>query len=406
MTSVEATVIRRSTGCVDSYPCWDNEMHKKYKLKQYKDDADLRQLNRNESDKIQKEYNEKINPSVNPDGQSKLEQNLSRVIADLASKIPDKEAKRFLTIGSTTNPKIPQSLEIESINAEKRQALIDEELGVAPLVNEDLLRELLGEQLRGIQKEAMTESKLEEGYRKIVKTLPNLSKQAIKNQQLEIASKKAFELQQAQAALEHEEESKMPVESDNSNYLQLKLNPARTEFNLSDLLGVSSSDTESISSFGTTAQQSSMTGIDEQLDFGDMNILPTPKSLIESILSHLKEATDNTINGIKYRVNTRSISYYDPNKKDKAGKSININIKDTDKNGLQALLNRIRGTAVSTNPMTPAVGLKSKTTNWYKNRFQILKGEILANNDNPSIIAELKEVSKVLHSKGLLDSHL
>lgn len=53
-----------------------------------------------------------------------------------------------------------------------------------------------------------------------------------------------------------------------------------------------------------------------------------------------------------------------------------------------------------------SAGLKPMTIAQLKSRFNILKGEILASNDNPEIIAEIKHITKKLHEKGLLHKSL
>ena len=63
---------------------------------------------------------------------------------------------------------------------------------------------------------------------------------------------------------------------------------------------------------------------------------------------------------------------------------------------------------VNKNSPMAGSGLKSnkKSLNNLKNRFKILKGEVMAGNDNPKLISELKDIIKILHDKGHLNKSL
>lgn len=59
------------------------------------------------------------------------------------------------------------------------------------------------------------------------------------------------------------------------------------------------------------------------------------------------------------------------------------------------------------NSRMSAQGIKiPKSKSALINRFNLLKGQICSGNDNPTVVTEIKAISKELYNKGMLDKHL
>ena len=402
------------TGNVDTYPCWDNKIHKELKLKNYATNVDSRLINL------------KMNKDANLDFNNRYFPPKSQGIPTIKSLVDEREleikASKHGIINNNIytyteqyiqSKNIPPNLskkqfdlvvkDIENgfntsytknayskneIETAVKQTLKDLERGV---INQSIADknksniQSYNQEIEEANKRAIDEYKegLLMGYEDSmtalnIKRMKEAEKQASRRIILDdIANAEEEEQKAAYVApigipasrIEEEEQSSSASSSKHSS-------PAHSTH----------------SSFASTYAQSSMTGSPKKrspMSTTKASNEPSAKALKDELTKEIEESGEQTKNGITLIIHNKKLQKV---------------IKSSE--GKQTYVAPLKTDLLTFSEFTSA-GIKiKKSKNALINRFNILRGELLSGNDNPKIIKEIKTLSKKLYEMKLLDKHL
>lgn len=381
------------TGNVDSYAAWNNEIHKELKMKYYEEDNENRIDNNELTKKLNEEYNSRAFPVKYPTGQTpeellKQEDILNKI--ELRNKLPEIKQIQAKIINEVAkyNKEFANTLN-NRLNALYNKNVKDYESEVKRL-NDEMSKEdvdtLLKKSLSYTTKDINTRN-------------DNLNEFNVlyeKNKQLEQEAKKNNNIAFEQQDIENIEEKADAPKRRSSNESNL------TNYNPEELKIPDKSETL-FDKIGTTGYTNSKEYI--PYIFNELNNLKNKEITFKDGNELIKILVHgNNIWFIKNGVNTvYSTKQIKKNRNVTALKSAISNYVSQNKNN------------VSDKNVQKASGLKvgvktSKKVNkkdieHYKSRFLILKGQILAGNDNKMVVDELKTVIKILDANKLLNKN-
>jgi len=426
------------TGNVDTYPCWDNKIHKELKLKNYATNVDSRLINLKMTKDANLDFNNRYFPIKSPG------------IPTIASLVAEKELTKKAT-------------EHKLINKEKiyayAQSYIQKE-GIPPNLSKtqfDLVVKDIENGLQGFFKDTYTKNKYSKNEIETVvkQTLKDLERGVINqsisdkiknniesyNFEIEEANKRATDEYKNNLLIEHEnsmsalnnkrmreaeKEAKQKIDLDNlaqSEELEQKAAYiAPNGVRASNIEEEEQSEYSTQSSSASTHVQTSMAGttITEE---------HIPSMSEKEFKQHIKnktlEQTKNELFEIYKSRGSKPLKsgeyelYFSDTGKTVTFKPSNSNTKTpASKHVLETFLEDYTKPTKRNIQLHPNVneelfsefasaGIKiPKSKNAIVNRFNILRGEIESGNDNPKIISEIKHLSKKLYQMGLLNKHL
>ena len=444
------------SGNVDSYPSWNNEIHKRLKLKHYLDDVDTRLINRELIKEMNEDYNDRYNPPKYPAGtnlntiveEMKLQEKLKGTPYDQTQK------SKFYGVANEAVPALREAMK-KSEHKESSQMAEEEKLShlYASKMNqqdkakvEDALDDIIIQIEREHEKslnmdnreklmQAVKDFNLKTEQDNLLNITEYLEEKAAPRLAVPQAQQKNLTEKKSWADLEEEEEEKLkaPYSAEEISEAQIRKKPtSRSIFNTISGFINSQPGTEINLKDDITIYKTETGGL-KYWDTDKKKLLVLNANVKKPILTKILGAIDNSPK--KYEetkmdlgkdiynlLNNKKINDYDViNKSDNHYYKIHtfqdggIQIyKHGSYGSLQPIYNPSLGLlknikmVLSERFPHSATGFKSqkKNTSWFKNRFNVLKGEIECGNDNPAVIKEITEISKILYSKGLLNSHL
>lgn len=348
------------TSCIDSYPCWNNEIHKKLKLKHYADDCDDRLVNLELIKDMNIDYNNRYFPPKYPQGS-----NLGTLLEErkLYEKLAE-PAKVANVFNSTVEPE-----RFKSSNLDKG--------------GESKSKKIAKEILNNIIDKGISDSEMSE--------MSKINKK--RTEQV----KKDFNVQVDRDNLELEEKE------------ELEKSPHSSPKSIS-----STESTEALTTLYPGTSIADEAEVKEEDKYPKYNT----RTQIESEL--LKIYNKNDKKPLKIENEGKppyELIFYKSSKSDKMLPQITqsdgtilkgSNLHKSHIENFKKHFIKEDEIGESKYEYMTSSGLKKskKTKSWLINRFNILKGEILCSNDNPAIIKELKDITKQLYDMGLLNKHL
>ena len=371
---------RKLTHNIDSYPCWDNEIHKKLKMKYYSDNCDERLVNLELNKELNQDFNDRYFPPKYPTGST------------LQTLVDEKKLYEKLA-----EPAKVANVFNSNVQPEKFKSSSEEKMPLeysAPIERKPISLENKMRSARDVAREVTSSS-----INTALNSMANLNKQRTEE------AKKKFNVKIDRLNIEEEEKQSPP--------------------------SIASHSTEEFSPTGseTTRQHSSLypgttvigehppifeVGEEESSKPEKKQSKITKDQAINKLNNYWKMNNEQSLKIPNYEISFRK-STKDNTKEVPVLKAYNmpgklIQKKEMAVNTLREFINEYEKehNILEAHQEFASAGLKQKkkTNAWLKNRFEILKGEILASNDNPLIIKEIKQVSKELYNRGLLNKCL
>jgi hypothetical protein len=394
------------TGNIDSYAAWNNDIHKELKMKYYVEDINERIENDDLTKQLNEDYNNRNFPPKYPAGQ-----NINELIKEeeLQHKIELRNKNPVINAKIPAEQLIPTKSEITTkknmiktvLNNELHDLFKESKEKVPEIVLDKVVDNIFNEFIdEGIKKKedsikSFVNDIVNNATKNITRKAVNLEKFNVlydKNKKLEDQAKKNNDLAFKQQKIEQ-------IEDD----MEEKAPPKRRYSDSSEYTMGTNTDIMS-------TQQNTVKGA----IFGKFNDYTNAEEYIPYIYNELSKIKGNKFENIsntgKKRILTREENKLIFNDDGKITEfNINSNKKQTNVSSLKNFMKKIIQS--STSIMQPNAGLRSKkskkakkmTIEQYKNRFLILKGEVLSGNDNPDVVKELKAVIKILDANKLLN---
>jgi hypothetical protein len=413
---------RRLTGNVSTYPNWINEIHKDLMLQYYKDDVDEKDINLKLSKIINQDFNDRYFPAKYPLGQS-LEDRIKE--EELRAKIELRDKK----------PEIKEiaSKDIENpINKEDLKNMIEESVS-------NNLGSALSKGVETLAKQIEQQQHPLEEYESL--DIKEIAK-AEKDKKAEEQARLQLNLMEEQNMIQNEIEGKPPANSYNFELNTPPISPTPSEApseapteaptvtssedllnNNKELLNITSHILHNVYNFYnekvthegenvfkykayTKANFQKIRTEFRKLALGDTNDYKlTSKNGSSTIVIKTNTADNKIISFVNIDKNGKEHSRLIPSKPTDSNidKKLYEDMYDFIHKGVEE--NHFYINSDKKNEMK-ATGIKNisskKTLNWMRNRFQILKGEVLAGNDNPNVVAEIKQLISELQKQGQL----
>lgn len=419
---------RRLTGNVSTYPNWINEIHKDLMLQYYKDDVDEKDINLKLSKIINQDFNDRYFPAKYPLGQS-LEDRIKE--EELRAKIELRDKKPEIKEIASKDVETP-------INKEDLKNMIEESVS-------NNLGSALSKGVETLAKQIEQQQHPLEEYESL--DIKETAK-AEKDKKAEEQARLQLNLKEEQNMIQNEIEGKPPA-----NPYNFELNTPPISPTFSEVSEVSEAPSEAPTEAPTVTSSEDLLNNNKELLNDTSHILHNVYNFYNEEVTHegkkvFKYKAYTKSNFKKIRTEFRKLALGDTNdyyltskngsstiviKTNNAG-SKSISFVNIDKNGEEhsRLIpsdptyadrdkklykdmydfihkgveeNHFYINSDKKNEMK-ATGIKNisskKTLNWMRNRFQILKGEVLAGNDNPNVVAEIKHLISELQKQGQL----
>jgi hypothetical protein len=443
---------RKLTNNIDSYAAWNNEFHKKLKMKYYSDDIDERIVNAELKNIIDNDYNKRYFPNTAVGvptlktlvDDRKLQEELSK-----PSKLyVDPKFDRFKSFQEQYIDSNPNKFNLIQYFRDNQNRNFDEilydKINKKIYSRNEPFNKVLDELTKNYQNPQINKTELKNNLSDFIKeyiksnketNLSNFINETIEKAKSDIiediesqdslAKKNKKEEKQARKQLNLDIDTTFEDEEQKRDYVDSLDNPK----NEADYEEKKSSPTSSIGTSATTDAASSMipgTSIADQYgqelsntEYADFLSKKTGEAKKADLFEVYKQRNNEPLKiikkGIPYVITfstsgkTASIAEDKP----KAAKNT-ASVSDLDLVIEEYLRpKKVRNiTAPNVDPRLvsefASTGLMDSkmSVKQLKNRFEILKGEILTGNDNPQIISELKKISKELFNLGLLKTHL
>ncbi len=410
---------RRLTGNVSTYPNWINEIHKDLMLQYYKDDVDEKDINLKLSKIINQDFNDRYFPAKYQLGQS-LEDRIKE--EELRAKIELRDKKPEIKEIASKDVETP-------INKEDLKNMIEESVS-------NNLGTALSKGVEALSKQIEQQQHPLEEYESL--DIKETAK-AEKDKKAEEQARLQLNLKEEQNMIQDMIEGKPSANLSDFEFNTPPMSPtstlytetAGTETDLNEQQNVAKivdSNIEYIhNTFGKGKEYSKK---NYDLLRNELKNVSGDKSILIALSNYNDDNSifitksgngkniSYKINGVKKELPSKTKTNSDENYKEvlkiintlynKGGRVLDFNDPETQKRIEEARKALPVGSKEIFKPIDTikqaisGEGLKQKSLKWKRNRFQILKGEILAGNDNPNVVAEIKHLISELQKQGQL----